>query len=257
MTTRTVGAVLLLSTAAAGQEAISVPAATMPSPGVFIPRVVTQLIGYSDPTTGESKTHGVQNASLAAGIAADWSVMLKFETSLNFDDRKSQHDPHLMFKHRFYRKDLGIISTERMAVYGGVEIDDNLDPFLGLVYTKIDGRWGTNLGISWETGEVANDGPPILAGHAGANLWKLQSSVLYRLFPEDYRTTSDHAWYATVETSLPYEENGDWEWTLGPGILYEGRRHAFEANLRLPVQQDINHRAETEWALAIGWRTLF
>ena len=229
----------------------------MPSPGVFIPRVVTQLIGYADPTTGETKTHGVQNASLAAGIAADWSVMLKFETSLNFDDRKSQHDPHLMFKHRFYRKDLGIISTERMAVYGGVEMDDNLNPFLGLVYTKIDGRWGTNVGVSWETGEVADDGPPILAGHAGADLWKLQSSVLYRLFPEDYSKTSDHAWYATIETSLPYEENGDWEWTLGPGILYEGRRHAFEANLRIPVQQNINHRAETEWALAMGWRTLF
>ena len=35
------------------------------------------------------------------------------------------------------------------------------------------------------------------------------------------------------------------------------RRQAFEANLRIPVQQNINHRAETEWALAIGWRTLF
>ena len=161
----------------------------MPSPGVFIPRVVTQLIGYADPTTGETKTHGVQNASLAAGIAADWSVMLKFETSLNFDDRKSQHDPHLMFKHRFYRKDLGIISTERMAVYGGVEFDDNLDPFLGLVYTKIDGRWAQTSG-SPETGEVANDGPHS-AGHAGADLWKVQSSVLYRLFPDDYSTTSD------------------------------------------------------------------
>ena len=257
MNTRLLGAVVFLSTGAAAQEAISVPAATMPSPGVFIPRVVTQLIGYADPTTGKSKTHGVQNASLDAGIAADWSLMLRFETSLQFDDRKSQHDPHVMFKHRFYRKDLGIISTERMAVYGGVEIDDDLDPFLGLVYTKIDGRWGTNLGISWETGEVADDGPPILAGHAGADLWKLQSSLLYRLFPEDYSTTSDHAWYATIETSVPYEKNGDWEWTLGPGILYEGRRQAFEANLRIPVQQNINHRAETEWALAIGWRTLF
>ena len=40
--------------------------------------------------------------------------------------------------------------------------------------------------------------------------------MLYRLFPEDYSTTSDYAWYATVETSLPYEENGDWEWILGP-----------------------------------------
>ncbi|MEO1598204.1 MAG: hypothetical protein AAFR78_06660 [Planctomycetota bacterium] len=125
MKTQLLGGVLLLATAASAQEAISVPAATMPSPGVFIPRVVTQLIGYEDPTTGESKTHGVQNASLDAGIAADWSVMLKFETSLQFDDRKSQHDPHVMFKHRFYRKDLGIISTERMAVYGGVEIDDD------------------------------------------------------------------------------------------------------------------------------------
>ncbi|RPG09924.1 MAG: hypothetical protein CBB84_002705, partial [Phycisphaera sp. TMED24] len=85
MKTRLLGVVLILSTAASAQEAISVPAATMPSPGVFIPRVVTQLIGYVDPTTGKSKTHGVQNASLAAGIAADWSVMLKFETSLNFD----------------------------------------------------------------------------------------------------------------------------------------------------------------------------
>ena len=67
MKTRLLGGVLLLATGASAQEAISVPAATMPSPGVFIPRVVTQLIGYADPTTGESKTHGVQNASLDAG----------------------------------------------------------------------------------------------------------------------------------------------------------------------------------------------
>ena len=186
MKTRLLGVILFLSTAASAQEAISVPAATMPSPGVFIPRVVTQLIGYEDPTTGETKTHGVQNVSLDAGIAADWSVMLRFETSLNFDDRKSQHDPHLMFKHRFYRKDLGIISTERMAVYGGVEFDDNLDPFLGV--HKIDGRWGTNLGISWETGEVADDGPG-LAGTPGPTFGSCNPVCCTGCSP---RTTAPH-----------------------------------------------------------------
>ena len=57
-----------------------------------------------------------------------------------------------MFKHRFYRKDLGIISTERIAVYGGVEIDDNLDPFLGLVYTKIDVQQGEMAFPTWAFG---------------------------------------------------------------------------------------------------------
>lgn len=248
---------LVLTTNTMGQEAISVPAATMPSPGVYVPRVVTEMIGYKDPVTGESKTHGIQNASMAVGFAPDWSVMLRFEASLNFDDRKSQHDPHIMFKHRFYRRDLGIISTERMAAYGGVNLGDGFDPFLGFVFTKIDGRWGINAGAAWEKGSLSTDGPAITSGNAGADVWKLQSSLLYRLFPKEYGVTSNHAWYATLETSLPYEENTDWEWTLGPGILYEGRRHAFEANLRIPVQQDISHRAETEWALAFGWRTLF
>ena len=138
------------------------PAATMPSPGVFIPAAVTQLIGYADPTTGETKTHGVQNASLAAGIAADWSVMLKFETTFEFRRPKKPTRPH----HSPYTASLkgsGEHQPSGMAVYGGVEIDDNLDSFLGVVYTKIDGRWGTNPDLVGD-GEVANDGPPSWPG---------------------------------------------------------------------------------------------
>ena len=87
-------------------------------------------------------------------------------------------------------------------------------------------------------------------------LW-FNSAYVYRFYPAAYSSDSNGAWYLTTELNGLYETNGDVELRVSPGIMYEGRRFAFEAMAQLPLWDDVDHRAELDFGFGLGFRLTF
>ena len=90
-----------------------------------------------------------------------------------------------------------------------------------------------------------------------ADLLTLETSYLYRISPASYAAETSDSLYGVVESFVDYETNGDAEWRIAPGLLWEARRWAAEVSVILPAASDIEERAETEFGLVAGIRVLF
>ncbi|MFZ4576368.1 MAG: hypothetical protein ACOYN0_18435, partial [Phycisphaerales bacterium] len=173
-------------------------------------------------------------------------------------------DLSLTFKYRPIQVDLNPIDSVRVAFFGGIEIpsgdadfsSESWDPYLGCVFTTILGRHGLSQSLSYKFNTGVNEFSP-RAGDGPDDALRYDTSYLFRIDPAQYAPDTNAATYLTFELNGLYETSGDNEIIVGPGILYEARNFAFEANICFPVVQEVTRRSKTDLVVTFGFRVLF
>lgn len=261
------GLTALCAGGAAAQEAALSWAATQPAKGRITLREQFQYTRY-DTDDGDVEKFMLNtrvSLGLSGRLSASLDIPMGRERAVDGSESTAGlGDISLGLKYRFWQHDTGAIETNRLSVFGGARLpsgkDDlssgGVDPYLGVVFTRVQGRHGINAAARylWTTDGLDD---PVSAGMGDADLLTLETSYLFRFSPAEYAADTVGAWYAVVESFVDYETNGDIEWRLAPGILWEARRWAAEASVILPAAQDIDRRGETEWGFAAGVRVLF
>lgn len=260
---------------AQAQEAMYTQAATMPSPGAFILREQIHFYRYGEnPVTGDKQTDKYElGSSLNIGLARALAVNIEVPAVLtntrtaggSVDHDKGVEDIDIMFKYRAYMDNTGGVDTTRFAILGGMTVasgDDrdfssqSVNPRLGAVFTKVWGRHGFNQDLiyTFNTGGTAgrNEG-----GDGPDDALAFNTAYLYRIFPSAYTSESSGAWYVTAEVNGLYETNGDTELRWAPGLMYEGREFGFEVMAQFPLWNQLDERAELDFAIGMGLRFLF
>ena len=243
-------------------------AATQPAKGRITWR---QSLSYTQfELAGREIEQFETSTNLSYGITGELSASLTFSyvdrngTGASAYDQAGLSDTDLRLKWRFWQHDPGAIDTNRLALVGGLRLptgtdglsSDGYDPYVGLTFTKVQGRHGFNASAFLL---ITSDGQsaPIEAGMGPADLLTVESSYLFRLLPAAYTSETNGSLYAVVESIADYEMNGDFAWRLAPGILWEAKRYALELSVIVPVAREIDHRAETDWGISAGLRVLF
>ena len=249
------------------QESALSLAATQPAKGRITWREQARFERYE--LNGEQIDQFTIDTRLTYGLRKDVALTLNVPTVFRdrengIDDQDGLGDATLSLKWRFWQEDPGPIDTNRLALIAGVRMPsgtdglsgDGWDPMVGLIFTKVTDRHGINAALTYTVGTdgIAN---PVVAGTGGADLLTLETSYLYRLSPSEYASDTQASWYVTVESFVDYETNGDVAWRIAPGLLYEARRFTVELSPIVPVVDDVEHRAELDWGLALGVRFLF
>lgn len=250
------------------QEAPLSEAATQPAKGHVTLREQLRFTRYE--VDGRDVDQVVANTRLTLGLtgslslAADLPLAWQESQGDARGDARGLGDVRVGLKWRFWQQDTGAIGTRRLALTGGLRLptgaeaftSDGWDPFAGLVYTMVQGRHGFNAAAVYQasTEGVAD---PLGPGMGGDDLLTIETSYLYRLAPASYGADTAGSWYGVIESFVDLEANGDAEWRLAPGVLYEARRWAAEASVILPAASDIEERAETGFGVALGVRVLF
>jgi hypothetical protein len=262
---------LLPVASASAQEAMYTAAATMPSPGTLLVREQFHWYRYDDhPLDGSTRTDRFEFLSTAyIGLVRD--LALNVDVPIEVTDRAfpppgrddsdaSIPEVDLTFKWRFLRDDPGDIDTVRAALLFGASVNTEenfeVNPHLGVVFTKVWGRHGFNI----ESHFTLNTGGDPLDNYGGEgpdDALATNLAYLYRIFPAAYSSTSTGAWYLTIELNHLYETNGDSEARISPGVMFEGRQFGFEVMAQLPWYQDLDERPELEFGIGVGIRFLF
>ncbi len=269
------GLVMLLATAnlAQAQEAINTPAATQPGAGNFVNTWKLRFTHYNGTPAGDdgSADEVRLEGLLAYGFTGDFSMSIRAPLTArsvsgapSIDGETGLGDMTLEFKYRFWQDDFGAVDTARASIFAGAELptgntslgSDSVDPHVGAVITYINGRHGLNQALSWKFNTDSAE-EVWRAGDAKADLLRFDTAYLYRLSPAEYGADFVASTYAVVELNGTYETNGDTEIFISPGLLYEAPRFALELSVSIPAFQDVDHRPEPEYSVAIGVRFLF
>jgi hypothetical protein len=253
---------------ASGQEANLSEAATQPARGRVTWR--EQFVYNRYETDAGDVDRFTLNTRLTLGLTgslsavADVPLVSERERFGGGENTSGLGDVRLGLKWRFWQHDTGAIETNRLALTGGLRLptgaeglsSEGFDPFVGLVFTKVQGRHGVNAAVRYQ---YAADGvsDPIEAGKGTADWLAVETSYLYRLSPSAYTAETEGSLYGVIESFVDYETNGDAAWRLAPGLLWEARRWAAEGSLILPAASDVDHRGEQEFGFALGVRVLF
>ncbi len=184
-----------------------------------------------------------------------------FDLGDKTDQQEGVGDVMAFAKWRVYRNDTGALNTARLSLVGGMQIRsgdspftaDAYNPIIGAAYTQILGRHGINASLQWMFTTAGND-EPIFPGESTADLFRYDFAYLFRVSPKEYSAETHGALYAVVELNGYYETNGDNELFVAPGLMYEARKWVLELSVQLPTWQQVEHRAETEYALIAGIR---
>ena len=166
-------------------------------------------------------------------------------------------DTVIMTKWRMYRNDYGINDTSRIDFLAGVKTDsgatafssDSVDPIIGGVWTHFFGRSSVDTDVLYQFNTDGGPNKP--------DRFRYEGAYLYRISPEEYQSVNPSALFGSVELNGIAETNGDQELFFSPGIQYVTQRWALEATVQLPIWQDINHRAETDYIIGVGFRWQF
>ena len=267
-------AALAAATAAYAQEASFTPAATMPSPGALVAH--TMLMGGTYTSTGPQGVSGYLMESdtmamlgVAPGVAVE-AMVPAFNGSMGSSDPAKViqgtglGNLEVDVKLRLLKMDFNAIDTLRVSASAGGQIPtgtgvygaDSVDPFVMSALTYINGRHGLGVNARWlfNTGRTFD---PAFATQTNADICRTGLSYLYRLAPAEYGHEHREAWYLQVETLGTYETDGSASWTLGPGLLMEGTRFAFEFAVQLPLWQTSVDRGDSEFTAMFGLRFLF
>ncbi|MBO6740013.1 MAG: transporter [Phycisphaerales bacterium] len=260
-------AICALAPISIAQESALSLAATQPAKGRITWREQARFEKYE--LGNEEIDQFTIDTRLTYGVSKDIALTLNVPTVLRdrengIDDQNGLGDATLSLKWRFWQHDPGPIDTNRLALIGGVRMptgtdglsSDGWDPMVGLIFTRVSGRHGINAAATYL---LSTDGlaSPISAGTGTDDLLTLETSYLYRLAPSEYTSETEASWYFTVESFVDYETNGDLAWRVAPGVLYEARRFTVELSPIVPIVNDIDHRAELDWGVALGVRVLF
>ena len=267
------GLLLAAAPEARAQEAINTPAATQPGEGNFVNTYKLRFTRYDGTPAGDSGSANEVRLEglLAYGLTGNLSMSLQAPLTSrtvsgepSIDSETGIGDLTLQFKYRFWQDDFGPVDTVRASVFAGAELptgesrfsSDSVDPHVGAVVTYINGRHGLNQSLSWKFNTDSSD-EVWRAGDAKADLLRFDTAYLYRLSPEEYGADFVASTYAVLEINGAYETNGDTEVFVSPGLLYEAPSFALEASVSIPVHQDLDHRPEPEYSVAVGVRFLF
>lgn len=266
-----------LHSPACAQESTNVTSATLPSPGVAAVRVLWRTTVFDDPRTAPFARKGREHAldtRLAIGLLPELSAEARLVTSVDDldataatpagSDHAGLSDLELSVKWRIWRSDPGAVDTQRLALIAGTDLPTgsrrlgggSFDPFAGIAFTGIAGRFGAGFFAGWQVTTGGHDRPR-RAGETTADVFRLDANVLYRLFPQAYTSERIGAWYVTAEVLSTFETNGDAEVMVLPGVLYEGPRWAMECTIGLPVVRDLARRPERDVVITAGVRVLF
>jgi hypothetical protein len=267
-----VAVILAVGTAqrALAQSPINAPGAMQPSTGTGIWHVMPMYREFgSDPTSDvESGREYILLNQIAYGITKQFSLQLDAPivyTDLDLggagdDDDFGVGDLTLLAKWRVFQDDPAPTDTTRFSLIGGLQVPGNVDfemdssndawdPIVGAVFSMVHGRHGFNTDALWEfyTGDDDDQSDSL----------RYDASYLYRLSPETYTAETTGAIYAVAELNGFYGTNGDNEIYLSPGVMYESRRFTLDATVMIPVYQDVDHRAESEFLVGVGLRLSF
>ncbi len=251
---------LCLCAPAAAQQALFTDAATQPSQNVFLLR---QLIRYDQLEGGiDDLTY---SASLFYGLTPEVSfslrVPVRYRDGEDIDGAFGLDDVHAMAKWRVWKNDFGPLDTARLAVFGGASLpvgkdeftSDSIDPMIGSVFTLIRGRHGINTAATWRFN--SGDEDALRFGSGPDDALRLDANYVFRIAPAEFNAdNSGGGWYGFVELNSEYETNGDRSLFVAPGIMYEGSDVSFEAAIRVPAWNDVDHRPEEELAVSVGVR---
>lgn len=265
----------LLPYAAVAQESTNaVDSATQPSPGYVVFKEMFHYYDLDLDNTTRRKRSDINDAMFMTmvnvGVATDWSLSFRLPTILRrreydwggrVDREEGIGDFTALAKWRVYKNDSGTVDTARLALIGGMQVrtgdapftSDAYNPILGLAYTQIAGRHGVNAALEWTFTTGGND-EPIYAGESKADLLRYDLAYLYRLTPKEYDAETVGALYLELEANGYYETNGDNELLLSPGLMYEARTWAAELSVQIPTWQEVDHRAEVNYAIVAGIR---
>lgn len=273
------------------QEATHVPAAILTAPGnVYVRQRFTYEALGIDPSPAHRDIHMLWlNTSINFGITrgvhgyVDIPIMYMEEATnpepmlvpAHLPTGPSNDGPQynaeigladiaLGVKWQVWSLNSGPTDSIRLALIGGLEVPsghyDNsshsVDPFLGIAFNAIHGRWGGNVSIIYKNNN-GGDEFNMRYGDGPADAIRLGASAMYRISPDVYEATTHGALYFQLELDTLYETNGDIETVLMPGLLYESRDWAVEFSVGGVVQQKVNDRPNRGLQVTLGWRLLF
>lgn len=270
---------MLIASLAGAQESYWTPAATQPGRGQWTAAVRGEYMRYqNDPTgLGRRVDEYTLRTRLNYGLTRDVALTAELpviyrETTTNDAGRAMDlagtdagaGDLVLTAKWRFWQHDTSGIDTQRLATFANLETptgtgelsSHSWNPGFGAVYTVVRGRHGFNQGASY-TFATGTDPNPLMPGQGTRDALRVDSSYLFRLYPERYTGEEAGAAYLMLEHNAVYETNGDLESLLSPGLLWEARNWAGEVTVRLPLIREVDHRPERAWGLGLGVRILF
>ncbi|MFM7808705.1 MAG: hypothetical protein ACKPEA_12400 [Planctomycetota bacterium] len=267
-------AALAAAAIAHAQEASFTPAATMPGPGAWVSHVMTA--GSTFTSTGPQGVDGylmqwnaMAMLGIAPGVALEGSLPVYNGTIGSNDPAKRIQGTGLGnleidCKLRLLKIDFNAIDTLRVAATVGAQLPtgtdlygaDSVNPYLGTAMTWIAGRNGIGLSARWmfNTGSTFD---PAFATQTDASMLHTGASWLYRLAPEEYGHEHREAWYFETEMQGIYETDGSAQWSMGPGLLMEGTRFAFEFAVQLPLWENSTNRGNSAFMAMFGLRFLF
>jgi hypothetical protein len=258
-----------------GQEPVNAAdSATQPSPGHVIFKEQFRFYRMEMDNGSRDRQGDIEDfvlfSTLNIGLQPDVALGLRLPVILRSRDFDGPHgtdrdegigDLTALVKWRVYRNDTGPLDSARLSLVGGAEIrtgdspftTDAYNPVLGLAYTQIVGRHGFNGSLQWTLTTDGNE-EPIYAGESTADLLRADLAYLYRLSPKQYTAETHGALYAVLEFNGLYETNSDYEVFVAPGLMYEAKTWTVELSAQIPIAQEIEERAETEYAVITGVR---
>lgn len=236
---------------ASAQEPIFLEAATHPGSGQFYTRALFSAEKYN--LAGMDTEE--QNILLKTAFGLRPTLALLIDTEFRrLDAARTDASGFALatvrLKYQFFKRDLGPLNTWRASWTGGIglPLDDeplapeNPVPRAGAVTTAILGRHGLNAQLDWKGYRHEPDQVELNASH------------LYRISPAEYAADTQGAWYTMLESLNEISDNGDRRADAGLGILYEARRWAVEAALRLPIHENDSRKSDGQ--ITLGWRWL-
>lgn len=251
-------------------------AATAPSPGHFVVREMVHYNRLKLNANWPKEDRDIEDVEfmtqLNAGLTQNVSLSLRLPVFLREQDangggtdrEEGVGDFTALAKWRIVQKDLSALDTLRISLVGGAKIrtgdspftSDAYNPILGAALTHVRGRHGINADLQWTFTTDGND-DPLYPGESTADLLRYDAAYVYRLYPEKFTAESKGGFYAVMEMNGAYETNGDHEILISPGVMYEAARWTLELSVQLPALEDIDHRAEYDYAVVAGVRLSF
>lgn len=239
------------ATCVLAQEPTYMDAGTHPGAGQLYARLLVSSSGYGDAGTETEELAAVMK--LSYGLRPTLALLAEVEfasLSMAEDDETGMLWSTFQVKYRLFKNDLGPLNTWMSSAFAGftfpgrMNVTSDLEPYprCALVTTAILGRHGVNAELEWEEYGSEPDRFTVNASH------------LYRLAPAEYAADTHGAWYTMIESLNQFTDKGDSRFDAAAGILYEARRWACEASIRLPLGHDWPQ--QEDYMLTVGVRYL-